>query len=84
MSGCRCHPRGRLAIAEIRRPPHNFFDLDLILGLADITMQKELPVKLRGTVAHESREQQWQFGTEDFREGVAAMAERRRPKFHGK
>jgi enoyl-CoA hydratase/carnithine racemase len=47
-------------------------------------MQKKLPVKLRGTVAHESREQQWQFGTEDFRESVAAMAERRRPKFHGK
>jgi len=24
-----------VAIVEIRRPPHNFFDLDLIEGLAD-------------------------------------------------
>lgn len=37
--------------------------------------------KIRSAVARESSEQTWQFKTNDFNEGVAAMAERRDPNF---
>ena len=48
----------------------------------------ELPVLYRKTasslaVARESEQQNWQFKTEDFKEGVAAMAARREPVFKG-
>jgi hypothetical protein len=32
---------------------------------------------------HELAEQTWLRGTEDFKEGIAAMAERRTPDFNG-
>jgi enoyl-CoA hydratase/carnithine racemase len=48
------------------------------------TLRKGLVEQIRQAVAHESVEQNGQFQTEDFKEGVKAMAERRAPVFQGR
>lgn len=48
------------------------------------TLRAGLVEAIRQAVAHESVEQNRQFGTEDFKEGVAAMAARREPVFRGR
>lgn len=45
------------------------------------TLRQGLVEQLRAAVIHESAEQYQQFKTEDFKEGVRAMTERRPPKF---
>jgi enoyl-CoA hydratase/carnithine racemase len=47
------------------------------------TLRQGLVEQIRQAVARESTEQNAQFKTADFLEGVAAMAERREPKFRG-
>ena len=47
------------------------------------TLRGELIAQIRVAVARESTEQNAHFKTADFREGVAAMAVRREPKFTG-
>lgn len=47
------------------------------------TLRAGLVEQIRLAVAHESAEQNAQFKTEDFKEGVAAMAARREPVFKG-
>ncbi len=47
------------------------------------TLRAGLVEQIRSAVARESQEQNWQFNTADFREGVAAMAARREPRFSG-
>jgi enoyl-CoA hydratase/carnithine racemase len=47
------------------------------------TLRRGLVEQIRAAVAHESAEQHAQFETADFAEGVAAMAERRAPRFTG-
>ena len=48
------------------------------------TMRAGLAQEVRNAVARESVEQNLHFKTEDFKEGVKAMAERRDPKFQGR
>jgi enoyl-CoA hydratase/carnithine racemase len=48
------------------------------------TMRRGLAQEVRNAVAHESVEQNLHFRTEDFKEGVKAMAERRDPAFQGR
>jgi enoyl-CoA hydratase/carnithine racemase len=47
------------------------------------TLRAGLVEQIRSAVAHESLQQNAHFKTADFREGVAAMAARREPKFKG-
>ena len=47
------------------------------------TLRAGLVEQIRLAVARESAEQNAQFKTADFKEGVAAMAERREPRFKG-
>ncbi|MBI3372092.1 MAG: enoyl-CoA hydratase/isomerase family protein [Betaproteobacteria bacterium] len=151
------HRDGFVTVVEIRRPPHNFFSIDLIRSLADIFAALDTDPECRcillaaqGTSfcagadfsgrersavpaqqqksnllydeavrlflclkpvvaavhgpaiggglglavmadfrvtcpeARESAEQGWRYMTEDFKEGIAAMSERRAPQFKGK
>ena len=48
------------------------------------TLRQGLVPQLQQAVAHESAEQNWQFKTEDFKEGVKAMTERRPPQFQAR
>ena len=48
------------------------------------TLRQGLVEQLQQAVAHESAEQNWQFKTEDFKEGVKAMTERRAPQFQAR
>ena len=47
------------------------------------TMRGDLAEQIRVAIAHEAAEQGILFGSADFREGVAAAAERREPSFSG-
>ena len=48
------------------------------------TMRGDLADRVRVATAHEATEQFKLFDTEDFREGVAATADRREPRFQGR
>jgi len=48
------------------------------------TLRRGLADQIRVAVAHESAQQNAQYQTEDFKEGIAAMAARRPPQFKGR
>lgn len=48
------------------------------------TMRGDLPDRIRQATAREAAEQEKQFGTEDFKEGVSAATDRRTPQFTGR
>ena len=48
------------------------------------TLRGDLAERVRAATLREGSEQAWQLGTEDFKEGVAAMSERRAPRFAGR
>lgn len=48
------------------------------------TLRGNLLDQIRAAVTHESREQRKHYATEDFKEGIKAMAERRPPQFQGR
>jgi enoyl-CoA hydratase/carnithine racemase len=48
------------------------------------TMRGDLPDRIREATAREAAEQEKQFGTEDFKEGVSAATDRRTPQFTGR
>ena len=48
------------------------------------TLRRGLAEAVAAITDHELDEQQQHFQTEDFKEGVAAMAERREPAFQGR
>jgi len=52
-------------------------------GVAEIAATRRMVEQIRTAVARESTEQNAQFKTADFREGVAAYAARREPVFKG-
>jgi 2-(1,2-epoxy-1,2-dihydrophenyl)acetyl-CoA isomerase len=77
-----------VAIDELRNEAHSLArEIAISAPLAVQSIRKTL----RGTIAddvatatdHEGREQAWLRETTDFREGTAAMAERREPRFTG-
>jgi len=81
----------QVATIELRRPPNNFFSLDLIGGIAAPLAVQAIRQTLRGDLAdqvqaatdHELIEQDRMRATTDFVEGNKAMAERRPPVFRG-
>lgn len=48
------------------------------------TLRGDLPAGVRAATAHEFSEQQWLMKTDDFREGVRAVSERRAGDFKGR
>jgi enoyl-CoA hydratase/carnithine racemase len=48
------------------------------------TLRTELAAAVRAATDHEFIEQQWLMKTEDFREGVKSVAERRPGNFKGR
>jgi len=56
--------------------------------LAVVSLRETLRAGLASEVVRatqrEAQEQEWQWRTQDFREGIAAMAERREPRFQGR
>ncbi|HMS58362.1 MAG TPA: enoyl-CoA hydratase/isomerase family protein [Tepidiformaceae bacterium] len=48
------------------------------------TMRGNIGERYRAATTHEGKEQAWLRGTEDFREGIRASAERRAPNFQGR
>jgi 2-(1,2-epoxy-1,2-dihydrophenyl)acetyl-CoA isomerase len=56
----------------------------LAVGAIRATMRGDLAARVRAAMAHERAEQERLMTTADFREGVAAMAARRAPRFTGR
>ena len=77
-------PREQLRDAAIALATEIAISAPLAVVSTRATLRKGLLEQVRAAVAHESIEQDWQRKTEDFKEGVAAMAARREPVFTGK
>ena len=70
-----------VAVVEIRRPPHNYFDFQLIEGLADCFEELDQQSDVRAIVLA-SQGDSFCAGA-DLSRGVRSVAERRPGRFLG-
>ncbi len=77
-------PREQLRDAAMKLAREIAISAPLAVVSTRATMRTGLVDLVRAAVARESQEQDWQRKTEDFKEGVAATAQRREPVFKGK
>lgn len=77
-------PREQVRAEAIRLATEIATSAPLAVVATRATLRRGLVDAVRNAVAHESEQQNAQFKTEDFKEGVAATAARRDPEFKGR
>lgn len=76
-------PQGQVRAEALKLAHEIATSAPLAVQSTRATLRQGLVEQIRSAVAHESAAQNAQFKTADFREGVAAMAARREPRFKG-
>jgi enoyl-CoA hydratase/carnithine racemase len=77
-------PREELRSAALKLATEIAISAPLAVVSTRATLRQGLVEAVTAAVNRESHEQDWQRRTEDFKEGVAAMAARREPVFQGR
>ena len=77
-------PRDQLRAEALKLAREIAISAPIAVQSTRATLRAGLADAVRDITAHEGAEQVKHFRTEDFKEGVAAMAERREPRFQGR